>query len=71
MIEYEHIEGREAVIQSAIALGEFQATHVTIYLTLPFAYISKLLTGMAYELLVENITFIHPHRLYHCLCIIT
>jgi hypothetical protein len=40
MLDYARIEARETVIQSSIALGEFQATDVTIYLTLLFAYIA-------------------------------
>ena len=40
MLDYTRIEARETVIQSSIALGEFQATDVTIYPTLLFAYIA-------------------------------
>ncbi|MGI9317192.1 MAG: hypothetical protein ACR2QW_07690, partial [bacterium] len=31
---------QEALIQSSVAIGEFQATHIAIYLTLLFAYIA-------------------------------
>ena len=39
MTDYQHIEAREAILQSVIALGDLQASHVAIYLTLLFAYI--------------------------------
>ena len=40
MVDYERIQAQEALIQSAVAIGEFQATHIAIYLTLLFAYIA-------------------------------
>ena len=38
-MDYEHIEAREAVMQSTMALADLAATHVTIYLTLLTAYV--------------------------------
>ena len=40
MTEAELILAREAVTQSTIAIGDLQASHIAIYLTLVFAYIS-------------------------------
>jgi hypothetical protein len=38
-VDYAAIEAREAVLQSTVALSDLMATHITIYLTLLFAYI--------------------------------
>ena len=40
MVDYERIQAQEALIQSSVAIGEFQATHIAIYLTLLFAYVA-------------------------------
>jgi hypothetical protein len=40
MVDYERIQAQEAIIQTSIAIGEFQATHIAIYLTLLFAYVA-------------------------------
>jgi hypothetical protein len=40
MLDYPHIEAREAVIQSALALSDLEASHIAIYLTVLFAYIA-------------------------------
>lgn len=40
MVDYDQIQAQEALIQSSVAIGEFQATHIAIYLTLLFAYIA-------------------------------
>ena len=39
-MDYDQIQAREAVTQSAIAMGDVQASHIAIYLTMIFAYIS-------------------------------
>jgi hypothetical protein len=40
LIDYEMIAAREAIAQSGAALLEVQASHVAIYLTILFAYMS-------------------------------
>jgi hypothetical protein len=40
VIDYEKIQAQEALIQTSIAIGEFQATHISIYVTLLFAYVA-------------------------------
>ena len=40
MIDYEMIAAREAIAQSGAALLEVQASHLAIYLTILFAYMS-------------------------------
>ena len=40
MTEAEVILTREAITQSVVAIGDLQASHIAIYLTLVFAYIS-------------------------------
>jgi hypothetical protein len=40
MIDYEMIAAREAIGQTAAAIAEVQASHMAIYLTILFAYIS-------------------------------
>ena len=40
MTEAEVILTREAITQSVVAIGDLQANHIAIYLTLVFAYIS-------------------------------
>jgi hypothetical protein len=40
MLDYEMIAAREAIGQTAAAVGDVQASHVAIYLTVLFAYVS-------------------------------
>jgi len=40
MTEYELITARETILQSLTGISEVQASHIAIYLTLIFAYIS-------------------------------
>ena len=40
MIDYEFIAAREAIAQTAAAIADVQASHIAIYLTIIFAYIS-------------------------------
>jgi hypothetical protein len=40
MLDYEMIAAREAIGQTATAVGDLQASHVAIYLTVLFAYVS-------------------------------
>ncbi|TDG14189.1 hypothetical protein E2F43_12000 [Seongchinamella unica] len=40
MIDYDLISAREAIAQTAVAMAEVQASHIAIYLTIIFAYIS-------------------------------
>ena len=37
---YERIQAEQALVQSALAIEEFLATHIAIYLTLLFGYIA-------------------------------
>ena len=40
MVDHEMIASREAITQTALAMGDVQASHIAIYLTMIFAYIS-------------------------------
>jgi hypothetical protein len=39
-VDYDFIAARESIAQTGIAMGDLQASHIAIYLTMIFAYIS-------------------------------
>jgi magnesium-transporting ATPase (P-type) len=61
-MNYAAIEAEQALVQSAVAIGEFQATHVAIFLTVLFAYIVVAFVAGAQlnrlQLVITNLLFI-------------
>ena len=39
-MDYDFIAARESIAQTGIAMGDLQASHIAIYLTMIFAYIA-------------------------------
>ena len=61
-MDYARIEAEEALVQSAVALAEFQATHIAIYLTMLFAYIVVAYAAgvklTRFQIILTNILFV-------------
>lgn len=59
---YARVQAEEAIVQSSVAIAEYQATHIAIYLTLLFAYIVAIYVAGArltrLQLVVVTVLFV-------------